>query len=69
MLDHVRLDLVVLPRPVALREALQPLLLGPYPRQERDALRVGKPLDRESAGGDVGEPARLAAVGRDEVDL
>src|SRR5437667_6209444 len=69
MLDNVRLDLVVLPFAVAFREALEALLLGPGPRQERDAARIREPLDAEDAGGDLRDALRLAAVGRDEVHL
>src|SRR5258708_12916786 len=69
VLDDVGLDLVVLERLVAPRERLEPFLLRPHPRQEGDAARVGKPLDAEDAGRDVGETARFAAIGRDEVDL
>ena len=42
---------------------------GHTQRDERDALAVGEPLERRRAGGERGQPPRLAAVGRDQVDL
>src|SRR4029078_9844711 len=69
ILDDMRLDLVVLPLLVALRDRGERALLRPYPREERDAARVREPLGAEDAGGDRRDAPRLAAVRRDEIEL
>src|SRR5712692_8130122 len=60
-------------RVVAVPQALRLLLFGrelrPHPGEERDALAVGKPLERRSARGNRCQPARLATGRRDQVDL
>src|SRR6185369_15871971 len=56
-------------------ERLAPLLCvllarrGGRCRQDREARAVGRPLERIDAPWQVGEPARLAAVERQQVDL
>ena len=37
----------------------------PYPRHERDAFTVAKPLERQRPGRNGGEARRFATVGRD----
>ena len=69
VLDDVGLHLVILPGAVAFRERGEGLFLRPHPREECDAARIGKPFRAEGAGGERGEPPRLAAIGRDEIDL
>ena len=61
---------------LALLEFLQPLRLrlgalqlGPDPGDEGDALAVGEPLEGLDAGREVADAPRLAAVGRDQVEL
>ena len=68
-LGDVRLDLRVLALLPALRLHRVGREVRPHPRDERDPLAVGEPLDRGAAGRERREPPRLAAVGRDQVDL
>ncbi len=68
-LGDVRLDLGVLALLLPLRLRRPGPEIGPHPADERDPLAIGKPLDRGTAGGQRGQPARLATVGRDQIDL
>ena len=68
-LGDVRLDLGVLALLLSFRLLRVGPEIGPHPADERNPPAVGKPLDRGTAGGKRGQPARLAAVGRDQIDL
>ena len=54
---------------VALGLRLGALQLGPDPGDEGEAPAVGEPAEGVDAGGDVADARRLAAVGRDHVEL
>ena len=68
-LGDVRLDLGVLALLLPFRLLRVGPEIGPHPADERDPPAVGKPLDRGTAGGECRQPARLAAVRRDQIDL
>ena len=68
-LGEVGLDLLFLALLPALHLRLFGREIGPDPGDEGDALAVGKPAQSRSAVGDGSEPPRLAAVGRDQIDL
>ena len=61
--------LALLPFLPALGLGLGALQLGPDPGDEGDATAVGEPLERLDPRREIGDAARLAAVGRDQVEL
>src|SRR5436190_6369283 len=65
----MRLDLGFLALLPAFGLRVVGLEIGPYPRDERDPFAVGEPAQARRTAGDRRQSPRLAAVGRDQVDL